>query len=309
MSFPFQADETIEKYYHEWLGWLATEKCFSPHTVRNYTSDVVHFLIFLNSYKGECITSLVLDQLQLQDIRAWLAYRLKDQAALSSTARALSSVRSFFRHLKRFSTINNQSVFTIRTPKINKPTPKALSHENTEGAIEDIAILAREPWIAYRDTALLLVLYGCGLRIGEALNLTKKDVTTQDMLIVRGKGNKERMVPMLPVVQQAIQCYLEHCPYPVAVENKVFLGQQGKPLNPGVFQYRIKLLREQLGFPATMTPHAFRHSFATDLLGAGGDLRTIQELLGHKSLSTTQRYTHVDAARLLEVYNKAHPRG
>ncbi len=306
----FHASPLILQHYQQWLKWLALEKQCSAHTVRNYASDVSHFLTFLNRHSDGEVTTEILEQLAVPDIRAWLANRLEGEMEPVSTARALSSVRSFFRYRKRFFGSENQSVFLVRTPKARKPLPKALSQEDSKAAVEEIGGLASEsaPWVADRDTAMLLLLYGCGVRIGEALNLTVGDIAGKDMLLVRGKGNKERLVPVLPVVAEAVTRYVTCCPYRLNPDSMLFVGVQGRPLNPSVFQERVRMLRKQLGFPATMTPHAFRHSFATHLLGNGGDLRTIQELLGHQSLSTTQRYTHVDAERLLAVYNNTHPR-
>lgn len=308
MGIYFPADAAITESYQGWLSWLADERCFSPHTVRNYASDATHFLSFLARYNEAPVTATLLQALVVRDIRAWLAERLKEETMLSSTARALSCIRNYFRYLKRFHQIENQAVFTIRSPRFSKPAPKALSEENAMGAMQDIAELADRPWVAHRDTAVLMLLYGCGLRISEALDLCKKDIENTT-LIIRGKGNKERIVPMLETVKEAIILYLETCPYVIAPAEKLFLGVRGGVLHPGVVRHRVQRLREQLGFPASMTPHSFRHSFATHLLSAGGDLRAIQELLGHQNLSTTQRYTKVDATRLLEVYNKAHPRG
>jgi integrase/recombinase XerC len=235
--------------------------------------------------------------------------------ARTSTARAFSSVRSFFRFLDKRGMAHNASIGAIQTPKLPRSVPKALSERDMEELLDTPSEQEREAWVELRDTAVLLLLYGAGLRIGEALGLAKGTVDGLlarggDTLAITGKGNKTRLVPLLPQALEAMIAYRDACPSMKArgPNDAFFLGARGGPLDPAIVQKRVRALRHQLGLPDSVTPHALRHSFATHLLGAGGDLRTIQELLGHASLSTTQRYTDVDAARLSAVYRAAHPR-
>ena len=219
-------------------------------------------------------------------------------------------VRGFYRWLARVGLADNPAVTALKTPRVPKPVPKALDAEEALDLLDMAPELARAIWIGKRDVAVLMLLYGCGLRLGEALSLGRSEapVPGQDALTVTGKGGKDRMVPLLPAVTAAVQDYLEACPFELAPEGPLFLGARGKVLGARQVQARVAELRVRLGLPETVTPHALRHSFATHLLAAGGDLRAIQELLGHASLSTTQRYTDVDAAGLLAVYRRAHPR-
>lgn len=298
----------LKKHFAAWQEWLEMARGMSRHTVGSYGIDVREFIVFLQGHTGENITQKALSQLELRDFRAWLAYRAGQGLEASSNARALSSVKNFFRFLNKEHGIKCDAVFALRTPKQKKSLPKAMEEGESASAMAHIAELQEEEWVGKRDLALLLLTYGAGLRIGEALGLTRKQLENADTLIVLGKGNKERMVPLLPVVCAAVADYIKACPYPLPKDAPVFLGKQGKPLQPAIFQKQIRKLRSLAGLPESATPHAFRHSFATHLLSAGTDLRTIQELLGHASLSTTQRYTHVDSKRLMDAYNAAHPR-
>jgi integrase/recombinase XerC len=292
----------------EWVAWLRNEKRASAHTLDAYGHDLCDFLEFLVAHVGGPIGLETLAGLQLRDFRAWLAARSGRGLARSSTARALSTVRGFFRRLERTGLVHNGAVSVLRTPKVPKSVPKALSETEAFTAISTAADMDAEPWIQRRDAAILLLLYGAGLRIGEALGLDRRDVPRGPALRVTGKGNKERVVPLLPVVTEAIADYLSACPHVLAPEGPLFVGKRGKRLQAGQVQAGLRRVRRALGLPETATPHALRHSFATHLLAGGGDLRTIQELLGHASLSTTQRYTAVDMTRLSEVYRAAHPR-
>ncbi len=220
----------------------------------------------------------------------------------------MSTLRNFFRFLDRGGLVHNPAVKAVKTPRLPKPVPKALDETDAKAAITTVAELQDEPWLAARDTALLILLYGCGLRIGEALSLTCADMPKSDVLRVIGKGRKERIVPVLPIVRDAVRAYRDICPFAPEDNAPLFVGKRGKALNPGVVQRQMRRLRALLGLAETATPHALRHSFATHLLAQGGDLRTIQELLGHASLSTTQRYTVVDEAHLTRVYRASHPR-
>jgi integrase/recombinase XerC len=297
-----------------WRDWLGSERRLSGHTLTAYEHDVAEFVAFLTKYLGAPPTLAQLGKLKPAEFRAWLADRAHQGLARTSTARAFSSVRSFFRFLDKRGLAHNASIAAIQTPKLPRSVPKALSERDMEDFLEQ-PTADRDAWIERRDTAVLLLLYGAGLRIGEALGLTKGTIdglldAGQDTLAITGKGNKTRLVPLLPAALEALAAYREACPFMKALgpRDAFFLGARGAPLDPAIVQKRVRDLRRQLGLAESVTPHALRHSFATHLLAAGGDLRTIQELLGHASLSTTQRYTDVDAARLSAVYRAAHPR-
>jgi integrase/recombinase XerC len=287
--------------------WLSEVKRASQHTVVAYRADIDHFRHFMSEHMGEAVTTKLLAALDVRDIRAWLASRA-GQYDTSSNARALSSVKSFFRYLEKQGKLKNAAIFHIRGPKRKQIVPKALSELQSGQALELMGTQHEEAWVNARDAALLTLIYGCGLRISEALSLRYADIPTGDSLTITGKGNKQRMVPVLSAVHEAIAQYVQLCPHTFAANTPLFLGVRGKALDPAIFQGVVRRVRHQLGLPESVTPHAFRHSFATHLLASGGDLRSIQELLGHASLSTTQRYTHVDAQRLLAAYEKAHPR-
>lgn len=273
-----------------------------------YARDITAFLTFVCSHLGAPPSLQDLDTLTTADFRAYLAARNSRRMARTSTARSMATLRSFFRFLDKRNLAHNAAIFAIRTPKLPKAVPKPLSENETLKSIDCATDLCDESWIGLRDAALLIFLYGCGLRIGEALALNRQDAPKGDVMMVLGKGNKQRIVPVLPAVVNAISTYLDACPYQLYGEDPLFVGARGKRLNPGVAQRQMRRVRALLALPETATPHALRHSFATHLLAEGGDLRTIQELLGHASLSTTQRYTQVDATRLSAVHRNAHPR-
>jgi len=291
-----------------WRRWLRSEKRVSPHTRAAYDADLGAFLHFLARHLGGPINLEALGDLRPADFRAWLANRVMAGFEKSSTARALSVVRGFFRFLDRQGEVHNAAVGVVRGPRVPRSVPKALTVGEAADALDGIAELASEPWIGARDTAVLTFLYGCGLRIGEALGLDRRTAPLGETLMLTGKGGKTRMVPVLPAVQRAVDDYLARCPYQLDPDDPLFVGARGKRLNSRQIQGAVQRLRGWLGLPESATPHALRHSFATHLLAGGGDLRTIQELLGHASLSTTQRYTDVDAARLMDVHRAAHPR-
>jgi integrase/recombinase XerC len=304
-------DTALQKQLDAWHHHLAHVKQVSPHTLTGYQQDMSQFLGFLHDYTARPLSLGELQAVDQHSLRAWLASRKQQGISDSSNARAMSSLRNFYRYLHKEQGMENAAVFNLRTPRLKKPLPKALSEEDTLRAVDTLRELHPEPWVAKRDWALLTLIYGCGLRISEALALSCGDVRHgNNGLRIRGKGRKERLVPLLPVVFDALEDYRSSCPYlqhPHA-DAPLFLGLRGLALNPKVFQRQIQHLRAYLGLPDSVTPHAFRHSFATHLLAGGGDLRTIQELLGHENLSTTQRYTHVDTARLMAAYKSAHPR-
>ena len=292
----------------DWQDWLATERRASPHTVAAYRRDLLKFLEFLSEHLGARPDAGALEALAPRDIRAWLAQRMARGLQRSSQARALSVLRSFFRWCARNEVLQNPAIGGVRTPRLPRGVPKPLTEAQALAALGGGAALSDRAWLGLRDTALLTLLYGCGLRISEALQLNRRDAPTGDSLTVVGKGDKARVVPVLPAVAQAIEAYLAACPYPQPPQAPLFLGLRGGRLQAGVAQKRMRELRAALELPDTATPHALRHSFATHLLSRSGQLRSIQELLGHASLSTTQRYTEVDATRMLKVYRRTHPR-
>jgi integrase/recombinase XerC len=291
-----------------WRDWLVHEKRAARHTVDGYLHDLNALFAFLAEHLGAPPALADLATLGAADMRAWLARRATEGKARTSTARALSATRSLFRFLDRSGVLSNPAVALVRAPRLPRSVPKPLAVDEAADALEQAGALAGEAWIGKRDVALLTLLYGCGLRLDEALQMKRRDAPKRDSMTITGKGNKMRMVPVLPAVREAIADYLAACPFQGAPDAPLFMGARGGRLNPRVAQGVMQRLRGALGLPATATPHALRHSFATHLLAAGGDLRTIQELLGHASLSTTQRYTAVVPEQLLAVYDRAHPR-
>lgn len=304
----FSAEPGVLAAIESWRDWLLHERRCSRHTLDGYGRDLGFFLSFLNGHLGFPPGLSDLQKLKTADFRSYLARRTADGLSRTSLARGLSTLRNFFKFLERRELVKNAAIGGLRTPKIPKSIAKALSEKDALDAVSTIDELASEPWIGKRDVALMTLLYGCGLRISEALELNVNEAPKGEAMMIRGKGNKQRVVPLLPVVVQAVDDYLQACPYALSPEGPLFVGARGKRLNAGVFQKQVRALRHYLGLPQTATPHAMRHSFATHLLSGGGDLRTIQELLGHASLSTTQRYTDVDAGHLSAVYQRAHPR-
>jgi len=291
-----------------WRQWLTAERRFSPHTVEAYGRDLGGFVAFMRDHLGGPPDIAALAGLKPIDFRSWLARRTNAGLEKSSTARALSVVRGFFRFLDRRGLLSSAAIGLVRGPRVPKSVPKALTVGEARDALDGIAELSDEDWVGRRDVAVLMLLYGCGLRIGEALALNRRDAPKADSMVIVGKGRKARIVPILPAVRQAVDGYLAAVPFQQAPEDPLFLGKRGGRLTARRVQETVQVLRGWLGLPDSATPHALRHSFATHLLAGGGDLRAIQELLGHASLSTTQRYTDVDAGRLLDVHRAAHPR-
>ncbi len=308
------ADETLAREMTRWLTHLRAERRLSPKTLEAYARDLRQCLTFLSQHWGDKVTLKRFAALEATDIRAFMAMRRADEIGSRSLMRALAGLRSFGRFLEREGKGRVGALSAIRAPKIGKSLPKPIQMaaakrlaDADERAGED-----RDPWILARDAAVMALLYGSGLRISEALGLMHRDVPKPgegDVIIVTGKGNKTRMVPVLQNVLALIADYTAMCPHPLPPSGPIFVGARGGPLSPRIIQLTMERLRGALGLPDSATPHALRHSFATHLLSRGGDLRAIQELLGHASLSTTQIYTGIDAERLLEVYRAAHPRG
>jgi integrase/recombinase XerC len=309
-ELPF-ADQDVTTEISRWLGHLGAERRMSGKTLDAYRRDVHQFLAFLCEHLGRRVTLNTLARLAPADVRAFMAARRAAGIGGRSLMRTLAGARSFARFLERDGKGKVGALAAVRGPKVAKTLPKPLSIASaTRVADADVrAGEERAPWVLARDAAVLALLYGCGLRISEALGLEPRDVAgARDALTVTGKGNKTRMVPLLPQVGKLIADYVALCPYDLPADGALFVGEKGGPLSPRIIQLAMERLRGALGLAETATPHALRHSFATHLLARGGDLRAIQELLGHASLSTTQIYTAVDTERLLEAYRGAHPR-
>jgi len=292
-----------------WLESLAGERRLAANTLEAYERDTRQFLGFLTTHLGGSPSIRDISDLRPADLRAFLATRRKEGSGARSLGRHLAGLRSFLRYLEKKGLVNAAGAGALRSPKQPKSLPKPLSGNQALSVVSADTQLNNEPWIAARDAAVLTLLYGCGLRISEALGLTPKAFSgSANALRINGKGGKTRLVPLLPAVAETVQVYMRLCPYHLHADSPLFRGARGAKLQPAIIQREMQRLRSALGLPDSATPHALRHSFATHLLSGGGDLRTIQELLGHASLSTTQVYTGVDSARLLDVYDKAHPR-
>ncbi len=288
----------------DWDAHLAHEKRRSEHTRRAYIATAERFCAFLSRHRGGAVDARIIKALTPNDLRAYLAERRAEGLGNASAARELSALRSFL----RFVGGSNASVPQMRGPRVKKGLPRPVAPAEVLRLAHDVEDNAREGWVGARDFALLLLLYGAGLRIGEALSLTGAVLPLGDTLRVTGKRSKTRIVPILPVVAGAVSRYVEACPWPIGKDTPLFLGARGGPLAPGVVRANVRSARRALGLPERTTPHALRHSFATHLLAGGADLRSLQELLGHASLASTQVYTAVDAAHLLDIYRSAHPR-
>jgi integrase/recombinase XerC len=303
----FATDQNIKTRMDAWLRDLGAVRRLAPLTLEAYGRDLAAFLAFLAGHTGGPVAVTTLREMRAADVRAYMAARRSDDLSSRSLARALSAIKSFFRFLEREGVLTTEALNVVRTPKLPKSLPKALTVTEAKATITTTAELEERPWIAARDMAVLSLCYGAGLRISEALALTRADLDSAT-LRVTGKGNKTRLVPLIDPVRASIEAYLDLCPFTLTPTQPLFRGLKGGVLSPRIIQLRVAQLRGALGLPPSATPHALRHSFATHLLGRGGDLRAIQELLGHASLSTTQVYTAVDTERLLESYRAAHPR-
>lgn len=287
-----------------WHSHLAVERRRSPHTVRAYVASAERLIRFLTAQRGRAPDETMLAALPAGDLRAYLAHRRSEGIGNVSTARELSAVRAFL----RFAGGEQATVPVLRGPRIKKGVPRPISPDDVIALGEDVAENEREPWIAARDWAVLLLLYGAGLRISEALSLKGGDVPAAETIRITGKRGKTRVVPLLPQLREALSDYVQVCPYALARNEPLFRGARGGPLDPAIIRKAVREARRRLMLPERTSPHALRHSFATHLLGRGADLRALQELLGHASLSSTQIYTQVDAAHLLDIYRNAHPR-
>lgn len=291
-----------------WLDHArAIDNC-ADNTIAAYRADVAGFLSFLTHHNGEIQGIAALKALTITDMRSWMAHERGRGVAARSLARSLSAVKSFCKWVGEREGFEPTAVIMTRAPRFQKKLPRPLDVPAAKSLIDRVEVQAADPWVAARDVAVVTLLYGCGLRISEALGLTGRNIPMGDVLRIVGKGGKERVVPVIPAARDAVAVYLRLCPWDMHPDQPLFRGVRGGKLAAGIVQKTVAQARLQLGLPSTATPHALRHSFATHLLAAGGDLRSIQELLGHASLSTTQAYTAVDTARLVEVYHAAHPR-
>ena len=306
-ELPLEGD--LAAAVERWLGHLQHERGQAELTLTAYGRDLTQFLGHLRSQIGHAPCLGDLERVDAKVFRGFLASRRRHQVGSRSLARTLSALRTFFRWLEAEGIMQNRAVRRVAMPKVGHSVPKPLTVTKA-AAVIDAGGEAELDWVAARDAAVLLLLYGSGLRISEALGLTRRDapIPGRDVLRITGKGGRERLSPILPVTQAAVQRYVELVPYPLEPDDALFVGVKGGPLSPRIVQLLMERLRATLGLPDTATPHALRHSFATHLLSSGADLRQIQELLGHASLSTTQVYTEVDRDRLLAVYDAAHPR-
>lgn len=294
----------LNDHFAAWQSWLLDQRKYSPKTAESYGIDLRKFLQFIAAHTSEDVTLSMLEKLEVKDFRAWLAKRKSEDFDQSSNARAMSSVRSFFKFLEKEKVFKNDAANAVRVKGAGRKLPRALSVEQAMQAIGETTDETPENWEDLRDKAIFTLLYGGGLRISEALGLGYNDVES-DVIKIKGKGNKERLVPILPEIKNAINIYKSACPYS---GEALFYGAKGKRLRPEIVQKKLRQYRIMLGLPDHATPHSLRHSFATHLLAGGADLRSIQELLGHESLATTERYAHIDSKRLIEGYKKAHPR-
>ena len=300
----------LAKVKVKWLSWLSDQKRMSIKTIDAYERDVRQFLQYLTGHVGAPPKISDVSNLKPMDMRGFMARRREAGAEARTLGRGLAGIRSFIRYLEKKGLANSAGLAATRSPKQPKTLPKALQASQAVRLTQASEHMSETPWVASRDAAIMTLLYGCGLRIGEALSLTSnmmKSAHTGSIRVI-GKGGVSRLVPVLPQVVEAVDNYQKLCPYVIEADDILFRGVKGGPLQPAIVQKTMRVLRGALGLPDTATPHALRHSFATHLLANGGDLRTIQELLGHASLSTTQIYTSVDTSRLMDIYEKAHPR-
>lgn len=307
---PFEetCDSKTLSLVNDWQNNLMLDRRLSAHTGSSYLIDMKEFMAFLHEHFSEKVTLSHLKKLTITDFRSFLVWRSNQQIARSSIARTMSALRNFFKYCTREEIFENTAILSVRTGRGAKIMPHPLSVTDAQAFLNAVQEVVKDKWQVKRDKALYMLLYGCGLRIAEALNLNVGDFPEKsDAFVITGKGNKQRLVPLLPVVNKAVSAWKEV--HPLKIDSApLFVGARGERLNPGVVQRNVRYIRRYLNLPDTVTPHALRHSFATHLLQGGGDLRTVQELLGHSSLSATQRYTQIDGARIIEVYEKAHPR-
>ncbi|HEX3487223.1 MAG TPA: tyrosine recombinase XerC [Micropepsaceae bacterium] len=299
--------QNVPELTRAWLASLAHERRMSPHTLRAYGDDAQRFLGFFAFHRGATVTLAALQAVRAADVRAFVTARRAEGLGPRGVQRALAALRSFYRYLERENLADSAALRTVKSPKLPHTLPRPLSELDAARTIDE-AGRDEEPWIAARDAALVTLLYGTGLRISEALSLKRGDAPLGETVTILGKGGKQRAVPVIAAVREAVDRYAQICPFQTGRGDSLFVSRRGKPMSPREAQSLMQRLRGRLGLPASATPHALRHSFATHLLTNGGDLRAVQELLGHASLSTTQKYTEVEGAHVLAIYDAAHPR-
>lgn len=292
---------------NEWQRYLLKQKNYSQNTLDSYLNDLNNFLTFSNNYLGEEITLQILSMVDVRLLRSWLAKRLIDKFTSTSNARALSSIKNFYKYLEKYHDIHCHAIFALRSPKKQQKLPKALTKEEVFQSLADIEFLGKEEWIHLRNKALLTLIYATGLRISEALSITKNHMKKDGFIRVIGKGSKERIVPWIEESRKLVELYVDNMPFCITHDEPIFRGEKGGVLQRAVFNRELIQLRRSMGLPEHLSSHAFRHSFATHLLDNDADLRSIQDLLGHASLSTTQDYTQITTSNLENVYNKSHP--
>ena len=296
----YNVDRDVKEVITDWLNWLKSERVYSEHTLDGYARDFADFTQFFN----KPLSLNKLEKLDVRDFRNYIADKASHHLEKTSIARHISTLKNFFKFLNSQKIIKNTAIGAISSPRRNKSLPKALDVNQTFDVLDECQNFAKNSWQGLRDVAILTILYGCGLRISEALNLNVGDFSNKDFIRIKGKGNKERIVPVLPQIIDAVQAYVHECPYQLKNGEALFVGARGERLSPRIIQRLLQKMRTSLGLPENLTPHALRHSFATHLLAEGTDLRSIQELLGHASLSTTQRYTDVNIETLKKEYSK-----
>ncbi len=301
--------DSLLEILQAWQTWLKIEKNYAPLTLFHYTQDLKNFFTFFKNHRGEKADRAFFTTVTLTDLRAYLAHRLSTGVTHRTNARAVSALKSLNTFAEKKYQLRSSALSSLSLPRLKTTLPRPLPIKDALAVTQTGAAENSESWLDARDEALFTLLYGCGLRLSEALNLNIEHLTsTHRFLTVCGKGSKERMVPLQPIIHEKVQHYLTRAPHKDLVTNPLFIGLQGERLSAGVAQRQMRRLRRQLGLPETATPHALRHSFATHLLAAGGNLRMIQELLGHASLTSTQKYTDIETTQLLNIYQSTHPR-
>ncbi len=300
-------DILLEKHFKSWIDNLSNIRALSKNTVISYKNDIQNFFIYLESHLDSSPNINNIKKLEINDFRSFLSYQRNKGINSNSIARNISSLKSFFNHLIKEKIIISSAVLALKSPKLKKTLPRPIDSKLAIEVIKIAETIEKEKWIGLRNKSILMLLYGCGLRISEALNLNFNDIDNEDHILIKGKGEKERIVPMMEYIKKGINDYITECPKEISAKDPLFIGKRMKRLSPRIIQYSLEKIRNSLSLPETATPHALRHSFATHLLNSGGDLRTLQELLGHSSLSTTQKYTKVETAELYKAYSKSHP--
>ena len=300
-------DILLEKHFKSWIDNLSNIRDLSKNTVISYKNDIQKFFVFLESHLGSSPNISNIKKLEISDFRSFLSYQRNNGINSNSIARNISSLKSFFNHLIKEEIIKSSEISSLKSPKLKKSLPRPIDSKLAIEVIRYAETIEKEKWVGLRNKSILMLLYGCGLRISEALNLNYSDIDNEDHILIKGKGGKERIVPMMEYIKKGIMDYIAACPKEISDEDPLFIGKRMNRLSPRIVQYALERIRSSLALPETATPHALRHSFATHLLDSGGDLRTIQELLGHSSLSTTQKYTKVETAQLYKAYSKSHP--